>query len=223
MISKARDAAGNESAWTVTGATRTDTDVVSAVIRWTGAARDNNWYTPANWDIGRVPAGIDYVTISSGGITVAVNASSPAIGFASLTLTPPSGLFTLKVSTAVSAPAGWVTVGNNATLRLDNASLIVSAFTYFNRGVEIRGAGRIGNLNRGVESPVDGFAVASTRVLKGIRLPGVRSLDRLLATFETGTASVKIGGTLGVTEVRVVPLPEVIDPFRRLLWAELRE
>jgi hypothetical protein len=111
----------------------------------------------------------------------------------------------------------------DVTVRLEGPALVIPAFTYFNRGVEIRGAGRIADLNRGVESPVDGFAVGSTRVLKGINLPGVGSLDRLLATFQSGAASVSIGGTLAQAEVKVVPLPVVLDPFRRLLWAQLRQ
>ncbi len=111
----------------------------------------------------------------------------------------------------------------DVTVRLEGPSLLIPSFSYFNRGVEIRGAGQIDNLNRGGESPVSGFAVGSTRVLKGINLPGVQSLDRLLATFQSGAASVSIGGTLAQAEVKVVPLPVVLDPFRRLLWAQLRQ
>ncbi len=107
-------------------------------------------------------------------------------------------------------------------IQLEGSAVAIPSFLYFNRGVEIRGAGRIGAVNRGTESPVDGYAVASTRVLKGIELPGVKDLDRLLASLQTGTASVKIGGTLGSVEVNVVPLPDVLGSFRRLLWAQLR-
>jgi hypothetical protein len=110
----------------------------------------------------------------------------------------------------------------DVTIRLEGPSLRIPSFMYFNRGVEVRGAGQIDNLNRGGESPVTGFAVGSTRVLKGINLPGVRSLDRLLATFQSGAASVSIGGTLAQTEVKVVPLPVVLGPFRNLLWSQLR-
>lgn len=109
------------------------------------------------------------------------------------------------------------------TIRLEGAAVRIPSFSYFNRGVEIRGAGEIDNINRGAESPVIGFAVGSTRVLKGINLPGVDSLDRLLATFQSGAASVRIGGTLAKTEVNVVPLPIVLGSFRNLLWAQLRQ
>jgi len=109
------------------------------------------------------------------------------------------------------------------TIRLEGASLEIPAFTYFNRGVEVRGAVRIADLQRGAQSEIEGFAVGSTRVLRGVNLPGVRALDRLLATFQSGAASVSIGGTLGAPQVQVVPLPVVLDPFRRLLWAQLRQ
>jgi len=109
------------------------------------------------------------------------------------------------------------------TIRLEGAAVRIPSFSYFNRGVEIRGAGEIDNINRGVESPVSGFAVGSTRVLRGINLPGVDSLDRLLATFQAGAASVKVGGTLDQVEVNVVPLPMVLGSFRNLLWSQLRQ
>lgn len=108
-------------------------------------------------------------------------------------------------------------------VRLEGPSIRIPSFSYFNRGVEIRGAGEIDNINRGAESAVSGFAVGSTRVLKGINLPGVSSLDRLLATFQSGAASVKIEGTLKNVQVNVVPLPIVLGSFRNLLWAQLRE
>jgi hypothetical protein len=108
-------------------------------------------------------------------------------------------------------------------IQLAGPSVVIPSFFYFNRGVEIRGAGRLGDVHLGAESPVDGYAVASTRVLKGIELPGVDTLDRLLASFQTGTASARIEGTLDHVQVKIVPLPVVLDPFRRLLWDQLRE
>jgi len=115
------------------------------------------------------------------------------------------------------------TGSGEVTVRLEGPSVAIPSFSYFNRGVEIRGAGQIKDINLGADSPIEGFAVASTRVLKGITLPGVRSLDRLLATFQAGAASAQIDGTLGKVEVKVVPLPVVLGSFRRLLWAQLGE
>jgi hypothetical protein len=126
---------------------------------------------------------------------------------------------TLNLQFGKQEPTGT----GEVTIRLEGPSVRIPSFYYFNRGIEVRGAGAIDNINRRSESPVSGFAVGSTRVLRGIKLPGVRSLDRLLATFESGAASVSIGGTLGQTEVKVVPLPVVLGSFRNLLWAQLRQ
>ena len=108
-------------------------------------------------------------------------------------------------------------------LSFQGPAVVISSAQYFNRGVEIRGAGAIKNINLGGDSPIDGYAVASTRILKGVKLPGIGSLDRLMDVFQTGAASVKIAGVLDNVQVKVVPLPEVLDPFRRLLWSQLKE
>lgn len=99
----------------------------------------------------------------------------------------------------------------------------IPSFVYFNRGVEIRGAGTIRDVALGPDSPVDGYAVGSTRVLKGVRLPGVRQLDRLMSSLQTGIASVTIRGTVEQTKVNLVPLPVVGDALRGLLWRQLHE
>jgi hypothetical protein len=126
---------------------------------------------------------------------------------------------TLNLSFGAQEPTG----AGEVRVRFEGPAVVLSSAQYFNRGVEIRGAGRIANVNLGADSPVEGYAVGSTRILKGIKLPGVEALDRLLDVFQTGAASVRIGGVVDNVEVKVVPLPEVLDPFRRLLWAQLRE
>ncbi|MEN6577818.1 MAG: hypothetical protein ABFD90_15850 [Phycisphaerales bacterium] len=126
---------------------------------------------------------------------------------------------TLNLQLGKQQPTGT----GEVAVRLEGPSVVIPSLTYFNRGVEIRGAGRIQDIREGSQSPIEGFAVGSTRVLKGIRLPGVNALDQLLATFQAGAASVKIAGTVGKVETKVVPLPEVLNPFRSLLWAQLRK
>ncbi|MBN1360199.1 MAG: hypothetical protein JW993_06385 [Sedimentisphaerales bacterium] len=105
----------------------------------------------------------------------------------------------------------------------DGTRVRIPSFVYFNRGVEIRGAGTINDFGLGAASPVEGYAVGSTRVLKGVQLPGVRQLDRLMSSMQASVASVTIGGTVGQTKVTVVPLPVVGEAFRGLLWRQLRE
>jgi len=108
-------------------------------------------------------------------------------------------------------------------IQLDGVRTLIPSFVYFNRGVEIRGAGQIDDFRLGSTSPIEGYAFGSTRILKGIPLPGVKELDRLMSSLQSGVASVKIAGSVGKPDVAVVPLPAISDPLRRLLWAQLRQ
>ena len=126
---------------------------------------------------------------------------------------------TLNLHFGAQKPAGT----GEVQVQLQGPAVVLSSVQYFNRGAEIRGAGRIANVNLGADSPVEGYAVASTRVLKDLKLPGLRAFDRLLDVLQTGAGSVKIAGVVDNVQVQAVPFPEVIGPFRRLLWAQLRE
>jgi hypothetical protein len=106
-------------------------------------------------------------------------------------------------------------------LRVEGAKLQIPSFWYFNRGVEVRGAGSIKDLSLGLESPVDGYAFASNRPLKKMRLPGARELDRLMTSLQKNAASVKVQGTLGKPESISVPLPSIGVELRHLLWSQL--
>lgn len=108
-------------------------------------------------------------------------------------------------------------------LRSEGTSLQITSFYYFNRGVEIRGSARIEDITLGPDSPVSGLVMATTRPLKGINLPGIKELDRLMEGIQTGAAVVRLEGTLGSVQPRVVPLPEVNSAIRSLLWGQLRD
>jgi hypothetical protein len=125
---------------------------------------------------------------------------------------------TMSLNLGSSEPKGT----GQMRIQLDGVRTLIPSFVYFNRGVEIRGAGQIDNFHLGSASAIDGYAFGSTRVLKGIALPGVKELDRLMSSLQSGVASVQIGGTVAEPKVAVVPLPSLSDPLRRLLWAQLR-
>ncbi|MBL7189460.1 MAG: hypothetical protein ISS70_24290 [Phycisphaerae bacterium] len=108
-------------------------------------------------------------------------------------------------------------------LRFEGSAVRIPSFTYFNRGIEIRGMGVIDDLAQGRTSPVSGYAIGSVRPLKGTNLPGMDDLDRLMTSLQTGVASVRIGGTLAEPEVVPVPLPEISEVLRVLLWRQRRK
>ena len=109
------------------------------------------------------------------------------------------------------------------SMRFEGSSLKIPSFTYFNRGAEIRGACSVDDLTRGKMSPVSGYAIGSARPLKGIRLPGIEDLDRLIASLQTGVSSVRIDGTLAEPAVTPVAFREVGQALRVLLWNQLGE
>jgi hypothetical protein len=108
-------------------------------------------------------------------------------------------------------------------VRFSGTRIAFPSFVYFNRGVEIRGAGQIDDFRLGRASPVQGYGVGSSRVLKNVHLPGISELDQLMATLQRSAATVRIGGTVGKVEAKIVPLPEVREALRYLLWQQLRE
>jgi len=90
-------------------------------------------------------------------------------------------------------------------------------FEYFNRGVEVLGAGFVRSVSLGMDAPIDGVATGSLRPLRDTGVPGGKELDRLLQGLQVGFTSVKVEGTVGKTSTRVVPLPEVSGAIRNLL------
>jgi hypothetical protein len=100
------------------------------------------------------------------------------------------------------------------------AALNITNFYYFNEGIEIRGSGVIEDIEKGIDSPISGIAFGTTRPLGRINLPGIRELDNLMGVLQLGSAVVRIEGTLGDVQVNVVPLPEVTDAIRNLLWSQ---
>ncbi len=104
-----------------------------------------------------------------------------------------------------------------AELRFAGTKLKIGDFYYYNQGVEIRGAGTIRNFRQGRSSPVEGIAVASSRPLKDIALPGFETLDRFLFFAQKDAAYVEIGGTAGTPEVQVVTLPQMREFLNKFL------
>ena len=125
----------------------------------------------------------------------------------------------LRLSADPARPVGT----GQLNIRFSGSRIAFPSFVYFNRGVEIRGAGQIDDFRRGADSTVQGYAVGSTRVLKNVQLPGISELDRLMATLQSSAVTVVVRGTAGKPEAKVVPLPEVHSALRYLLWQQLRE
>ena len=108
-------------------------------------------------------------------------------------------------------------------LRAESSKLHVPSFYYFNRGMEVRGAGAIDDLRLGKNSPVSGYALATTSPLKGVTLPGINELNEMMNAIQKQVATIQIHGTLAEPQPELVAFPKVSAALQRLLWKQLRE
>ncbi len=104
-----------------------------------------------------------------------------------------------------------------AQLRLIGNSLELSRLRYSNRGLEILLRGMVHDVLQGGESPVSGVGIGLVRPLRDLNLPLSDYLDRMLAGAQTGSASVKVSGTVRDPQTEVVPLADVQQGVARLL------
>ena len=107
------------------------------------------------------------------------------------------------------------------TLQLEGKTLRLSRFRYFNRGMELRGSVNMKDITLGEQSPIDGYVMATTRPLKGQKLPGLADLDRLLSSLQKNVVTVTIHNTMGEPRVKVVPFAQVQTALKGLLWNQL--
>jgi hypothetical protein len=98
----------------------------------------------------------------------------------------------------------------------------ISNFLYTQGGSEIRGQGRIADLALGSQSTVEGFLITSTRPLKGLKVPGIADLDRMMTSLQRQVTAVQVSGTLADVETVPVPFLEISRMLRALLWTQLR-
>lgn len=122
----------------------------------------------------------------------------------------------LNLSSSSAKPQGH----GRTELRFQGTSLHVADFYYYNRGVEILGAGRVHDFRNRKDSPVEAVVLATTRPLKEMGLPGVDVLDKVMLAAQKDMVSVRVGGTLGEVDVKVTALPQIQSFLDAILGGE---
>jgi hypothetical protein len=118
---------------------------------------------------------------------------------------------------APSRPTGTADV----SFRLEQDRLVVPRFTVFERGTYLEGyAIELGGVSRWPQSELKGYALASARPLRDIRVPVLSSLvssvDEVVSALQREVTAVRIGGTVAEPSARQVNLAEVYDGVRWL-------
>ena len=101
-------------------------------------------------------------------------------------------------------------------LRLEKGGVIVDRFIYRNGSTEILFTGRINDLGKGVDTPIQGEAIASLRPLRDLNIGALEDVDRLLRAFQSNVSAFKVEGTLTdgkVSQSRVADVEAWIERF----------
>jgi len=119
----------------------------------------------------------------------------------------------MGVSPARTVPEGEGTI----RLSLENKSLRIQNFRYFNRGVEALGDGVIEDLSLGRESPINIFLIGAQRPFRGWDVSFLKALDDILAGLQSNLTTVRVRGTLGEPDPQIVPLAALSEAIQKLL------
>lgn len=103
-----------------------------------------------------------------------------------------------------------------AEVRLEGNVLTIPQVQYFNRGLDLRASLNVQDIFARGRSPVRGMAVGTARSLAGSEIPLLGDADRMFAAAQEGGTVIRIDGTLGEPEVRVVPFAELRNFLSRV-------
>ncbi len=106
-------------------------------------------------------------------------------------------------------------------MRLESDDLHITQFSYFNRGVEVRGNLDVKNVWKSKIAALDGYAVGSARPLRSIKLPLIADAEKILSVLEQNVTTVKITGTLAKPKPKLVPFSDVGSGLRRFLLGDV--
>jgi len=109
-----------------------------------------------------------------------------------------------------------------AAFRLENATLSLTRFLYFNRGTEVRVAAEITDIWDMPDSPLHGTAFGSLRPLKDIKLPFFAEADKAMSAIQKEAVTVEIGGSVRDPKTRPIPFASLSAGFQAALLGGAR-
>jgi hypothetical protein len=125
----------------------------------------------------------------------------------------------LRLNLGPTDPTGEGTI----ELKLEGDTLRVDSFRYFNRGTDVVLRFAVRDIFAGTGSQVDGLAIGAVLPFRDLDLPLAGDLDRLVQALQANAISVRIDGTLGEVEYRVVPFEELGLSLERILRGTTEE
>ncbi len=176
--------------------------VSTGVVTWTGAAGDNSFQTPGNWDAGRVPLATDNVVINATGITITSSANVSVFSIrsqASLDITGgsfqvTSGASTINAALTVASGASLAATGAGTSFTASGTTVIDNADVYATAGATVTLPGVTSYTN----------AVNNATVLEASGVGSVLSLPHLTSITTATLAYYFYAYSYALTEVQAL-------------------
>jgi hypothetical protein len=122
----------------------------------------------------------------------------------------------------VGAPRGEGPSGTGRVqARLEAEAIQISSLYYFNRGVEVRGVGAVGEIFTLPDSPISGTLVGTARPLRDLKLPFMADVDEIFSVLQSNATTVAVSGTLREPNVRPTTLDQISDTLRAMLLGDV--
>lgn len=106
--------------------------------------------------------------------------------------------------------------------RFEKGDAHITEMSYFNRGVQIRATGNIGNVLAMPNSTVDLVLAGTARPLRDVRLPVIADVDEIIGVLQSHVTTVRATGTVAEPRVAPVLLEQAGSDLREILLGEVR-
>ncbi len=97
----------------------------------------------------------------------------------------------MNVRLSASHPTG----AGEARWRIDGGNAQITYLHYFDRGVEILGAGELKDIWKMPDSTLKGYVIGTVRPFKNLRIPFIPQAKAILNALESSVSSVEVAGT----------------------------
>jgi hypothetical protein len=123
----------------------------------------------------------------------------------------------MSVQLGKRPPTGDGTV----SLHFEKNNLNINSFYYSDRGVDAQGNGTIIDLWKGPNAGLDGYVVGTARPFRDLKLPFAADVDKVLAAASRNATPVRVVGTLGKPDVKLMLFSDIGDALKALIVGEV--
>jgi hypothetical protein len=108
-------------------------------------------------------------------------------------------------------------------LRLEDGQITIPTAYYFNRGAYINGFGKVSDVTKFPDSPLDLTLFGSLRPLRDINLPFFADADKLFSVIQSAGTTIRATGTVHDPKAQQVAFKELGETVQGVLLGKIKE